>query len=304
MSLKFYRTEFPTELRKRIMAGDPEVTCQEPYRVAPHVWMVSGHVDQSDFLIDTGDGLILIDTPVPAWEKYLFESIRKVGYDPKDIKLLLISHEHFDHDGCAAAIKAASGCKIMMSEQAWYAKTHFVERAGSTMGKYPQSPYYEPDEFYADDKPITLGKFTIRTKWTPGHAPGVTSFFFDDTDDETGKTYHVAMHGGMGIDAMRPDRCGYPGYATKEQRDMFIDQCYEMAMYDVDITLASHSNQGNINANIPEDRNDYSVFVDPRAWPVILLERRARIMEFRCGGNTVYGDEKFNPVNIPKEEGK
>ncbi len=297
MPLNFYRTEFPPEIREKIFA-DNKYAYMEPYRVAPHVWMVSGHMDQSDFLIDTGDGLILIDTPVPDFEYALLDSIKKVGYDPKDIKILLLTHEHGDHDGCARTIKELSGCKIYMSKESWHEKQHPVQRparpAAVGMPKpLAPSPAYEPDEFYSDDKSITLGRFTIRSLLTPGHTPGVTSFFFDDTDDETGITYHVGMHGGLGIDAMRPDRCGIePWGATLENRDRYIDQCWELSLMDIDITLASHSNQANYNANIPADRNDYTAFVEPRAWLMMLMERRSRVMEFRAGANTYYGDEK------------
>lgn len=293
MPLTFHRAEFPPEERAAMFANTWNAR-QEPYRVAPHVWMVSGHKDQSDFLIDTGDGLILIDTPVPEYGYALIDSIYKAGYRPRDIKMLLLTHEHHDHDGCAWIIQELSGCRIYMSRESWAQKEHPVSRpAVKGMPVPSESPAYVPDEFYDDDKPITLGRVTIRTLLTPGHTPGVTSFFFDDTDEETGRLYHVGLHGGLGIDAMRPDRCGAEDWgATLEERDRFIDQCMEMSLWDVDITLASHSNQANINSNIPEDRGDYTAFVEPRAWPMMLLERRSRAMEFRAGGNTYYGDEK------------
>ncbi len=295
MPLTFYRSEFSVEEREKMFENIWNAR-QEPYRVAPHVWMVSGHIDQSDFLIDTGDGLILIDTPQPEYDYALIDSIYKAGFKPSDIKLHLITHEHGDHDGAARLIKELSGCKIYMSRESWERKLHPVNRPmpkGRGVPHMGAVPEYEPDEFYDDDTPIKLGNITIRTLLTPGHTPGVTSFFFDDTDEKTGKTYHVGMHGGLGIDAMRPDRCGVePWGATVEERDRYIDQCWELSMMDIDITLASHSNQANINANIPEDRNDYTPFIEPRAWPVMLLERRARVMEFRAGANTYYGNEK------------
>ncbi len=292
MPLTFHRAEFPPEERSAMFENCWNAR-QEPYRVAPHVWMVSGHKDQSDFLIDTGDGLILIDTPVPEFGYALIDSIYKVGYRPQDIKLVLLSHEHHDHDGCARIIQELSGCKIYMSREAWERKLHPVSRpAVQGMPTPSESPYYEPDAFYADDKPITLGHVTVRTLLTPGHTPGVTSFFFDDTDEETGITYHVGMHGGLGIDNMRPDRCGEAWAVSFADRDKFIDQSLELSLMDVDITLASHSNQANYNANIPEDRTDYHAFMEPRAWAMMLLERRARAMEFRAGANTYYGNEK------------
>lgn len=292
--LTFHRTEFLPEERQK-MHTIPGYAHQDPYRVAPHVWMVSGHCDQSDFLLDTGEGLILIDTPVAEYEQYLLDSIRKTGHHPEDIKLLLLSHEHFDHVGCAATIQKLSGCHTYMSKISWDAIQNPAPLPVMKEGapKHMELKPFTVDEFYDDKKNISLGRFTISTLLTPGHTSGVTSFFFDDTDEETNVTYHVAMHGGLGIDSMRPGVCGVKPWGVPESdRDKFIDQCWELSLRDVDITLASHSNQANINENIPSDRNDYTAFVDDRAWPVMLLERRSRAMEFRCGGNTYYGYEK------------
>jgi metallo-beta-lactamase class B len=53
----------------------------------------------ANYIIDSGDGLILIDASVPHTVYLTFESIRKLGFNPKDIRLLLVSHAHYDHCG-------------------------------------------------------------------------------------------------------------------------------------------------------------------------------------------------------------
>lgn len=284
MALKLHRYEYDPEVKKA-RREFPWQAYMPPRRVAPHVWLVSGHYDYGDYLIDTGDGLILIDTPSPQYDYLLIDSIWRAGFDPRDIKLLLLSHWHGDHDGCAAIIKEMSGCKLYMSKQDHECKLNpppiYYEMKMSA--PYP----YEPDEFYSDDKSITLGNITIKTVLTPGHTPGVTSFFFDDTDDDTGVTYHIGMHGGIGIDAMRPGGRMAKDGINAEIRDKFIDQCWEMAKWDVDITLGSHLNQcgmGNVFKDC-KNENDYAPFVDNRAWPMMLMERRCRVMAFRAGAD-------------------
>ncbi len=284
MSLQLHRFEYDPAVKKA-RREYPWLGYMGPRRVAPHVWHVSGHYDYGDYLIDTGDGLILIDTPVPQSDYLLIDSIWRAGFDPRDIKLLLLSHWHLDHDGCARQIQEISHCKLYLSKEDWACKLNpppIFEKMKM------ETPYpYTPDEFYADDKPITLGRVTIHTVLTPGHTPGATSFFFDDTDEETGITYHVAMHGGLGIDAMRPgDRMKLDGISAAD-RDSFIDQCLELAKRDVDITLGSHINQCGMSAVFDKcrDERDYLPFVDRRAWPHMLLERRCRVMAFRAGAD-------------------
>lgn len=63
----------------------------------------------SVWLLQTTDGLILIDTAQGPYEDHILTGIRKMGFDPKNIKYILISHGHLDHFGGAAKIQAASG---------------------------------------------------------------------------------------------------------------------------------------------------------------------------------------------------
>lgn len=280
MPFKMQRIEYDSE-EKKARAEYPWLGYMEPRRVAPHVWHVAGHYDFGDYLIDTGDGLILIDSPVPQQDYLFIDSIWRAGFDPRDIKIMLISHWHFDHDGCARIIKEISGCKIYMSKEDYECKLHYppvVEKL-----KMPVPYPYEVDEFYDDNTPIELGSVTIHTKLTPGHTPGVTSFFWDDTDEETGITYHVGMHGGLGIQQMRSKEVLKLNGTTCEHRDQFIDQCLELSHMDIDITLGSHLNQNGMPLVFDQcrDNRDYLPFVDRRTWPVMLLERRSEVMKFK-----------------------
>ncbi len=238
----------------------------EPFRCAPHVWYVAGHSSVAVYMIDTGDGLILIDSGFVDTLYMLTESIRKIGYNPYDIKHIFISHGHFDHYDGATALKKLTGAKIWCSKEDCYF---------SKIPRYPADVKVHPfvaDACYEDDQPITMGKITIRTKLTPGHSPGTTSFFFDDTDDDTGVTYHVGMHGGVGSPHMSHayiEKYGYPGI-----RERFLKDCAEMADWDIDICLASHANQTNFLSGVNEnDRSDYSEFVDKSVWKMLMLER-------------------------------
>lgn len=86
------------------LASRPWELSVKPLQVAPQTWYVAGQTWVGCYLIDTGDGLILLDTAIPESLYLLVDSIYSLGYRPEDIKKILISHAHFDHCGGAAAM--------------------------------------------------------------------------------------------------------------------------------------------------------------------------------------------------------
>lgn len=238
-----------------------------PFRMAPHVYSVGGNDDVSCYLLDSGDGLILIDTGMEQTLYLMIDSIWRLGYDPRNIKKILISHWHGDHTNGARLLKEMTGAEIYLSRE----DEEMHQLHADDTKPFPTLPY-TVDHFYDEKEPIRLGRFEIHTRLTPGHTPGATSFFFEDKDEDTGAAYRCAMHGGLGINQMKRD------YLEKSGLDLnlperFINDCLAMAEEKVDIMLPSHLNQGNIEPNIPEDRNDYSVFVDSIAWGLLMKER-------------------------------
>ena len=95
----------------------PWETYLEPLRMAPGVWYVSGNDWVACYLIDTGDGLILIDTAMHETAYLMIENIRKLGYELTDIKKILLSHAHIDHIGAARTMKELTGAKIYLGER-------------------------------------------------------------------------------------------------------------------------------------------------------------------------------------------
>ncbi len=68
----------------------------KPFRIWGPVYFV-GTRPASSHLIDTGDGLILLDAGYPHSLNLVFEGIRTLGFDPHDIRIVLLSHGHYDH---------------------------------------------------------------------------------------------------------------------------------------------------------------------------------------------------------------
>src|SRR5918996_1689708 len=73
----------------------------------------------SVWLIPTSDGLILIDGAQEPYVDHVIDSIRKVGFDPKNIKYILVTHGHLDHFGGVARIQMLSGARVATLEEDW-----------------------------------------------------------------------------------------------------------------------------------------------------------------------------------------
>lgn len=239
----------------------------EPFRVAPHVYYV-GNLWVGCFLIETLEGLVLIDTAISETLYLLLESIRKLGFDPMDIKKILITHAHFDHDGAATPLKEMTGAEIWLAKEEMPFKKDLKIPKGSDESKFVD---YEPDCFYDDDKPIVMGDIRIRTKLTPGHTPGTTSFFVDDKDEE-GKPLVWGMHGGVGVNTMNDAYFAETGLPSS-LRDRFIEDCKKLKTLHMDICTPSHPAHSNMLQLVPMDRKDYRPFIDSQKWQDFLDER-------------------------------
>lgn len=239
----------------------------EPFRVAPHIYYV-GNRFVGSFLIETSEGLALIDTTVFETVYLLLESIRKLGFDPKDLKKIFLTHAHMDHDGGARCLHELTGAEIYMAREddEWRKKPE-----ADMSGEGFKIIDYTVDEYFDDDKPIVMGDVVIRTRLSAGHTPGCTSFFVD-VKDENGKKLTWGMHGGVGVNTMNAEYLNKVHLPLSLQED-FLRGCEEMKKIHVDICTPSHPSHSNVLELLGEDRTNYAPFVNPQKWPDFLDER-------------------------------
>lgn len=245
----------------------------EPIKMGPKVWYISGNDWVAAYLIDTGDGLILIDTAMQESLYLLVENVHKLGYEMTDIKKILISHAHIDHIGAVRPLKELTGADIYIGERDLL---FLNERRDLIMAGEYHCGEFEPDYLYSDDSPITLGNISIRTVSTPGHTPGCTSFFFD-VIDKHGKKLRCAMHGGVGLNITKKDfeLTGLP----PSLRDEYIEGLRKLDKEHVDITLPSHTNQVGILLLVDQITEEFNPFVDSSIWHELMQERLGRTLE-------------------------
>jgi metallo-beta-lactamase class B len=153
------------------VAAEPRWTQPaEPFRIADDLYYV-GTANVPSFLIETSDGLILLDTGVREVAPALEANIRKLGFRIEDVKLLLISHGHFDHIGGLAAAKARTKARLLVSP----AEAPLIARGGKddfAFGDTVAYPPVEADGLLKDGEPVRLGGTALTPHFTPGHTKG------------------------------------------------------------------------------------------------------------------------------------
>ena len=157
-----------------------------PFKIADRLYYV-GSADPTAYLIDTGEGLILLDVGFTPFEPVVIENIKKLGFDPKSIRIVLNSHAHLDHAGGLAALKAETGAKLY----AMTGDTEILEAGGKgdpDVGDKAGFPPVKVDRVLKDGDLVGLGKVTLTAHLTPGHTPGCTTWTMPVQVDGTAHT--------------------------------------------------------------------------------------------------------------------
>jgi metallo-beta-lactamase class B len=172
-----------------------------PYKVFDNLYWL-GTRQHSSWALDTSAGLIIIDTNF-AWatQPEIIDGLTRLGRNPRDIKYVIISHAHGDHDQGAAELQSRYGAKVVMGAPDWDAT---LQRPASAAGGVPKRDITVGPE----GTKVTLGDTTVTVVATPGHTPGTLSYVFPVKDQ--GKTVMVAYSGGtltgaFGTDGARWD---------------------------------------------------------------------------------------------------
>lgn len=218
----------------------------EPFKIIGNVYFV-GTYQASSHLIDTGDGLILLDTGYQNTAYLVLESIWELGFDPRNIKYIIHSHWHWDHTEGTEYIANLSGAKTVIGE---HDKDYVIERG-----------YFVPDITVADGDTLTLGNTTIRFMHTPGHTKGTVSFFFDTEDN--GKTYRVGQFGGAGRNTLVKS---FPTYYDG-CRDDYLRSLDRLMKEKVDVFIGNHcwNNQTEQKCEILKQGKE-NPFINEKEW--------------------------------------
>jgi len=180
-----------------------------PYKVFDNFYWL-GTRQHSSWALRTSEGLILIDTNF-AWatEPEIINGLTTLGLDPRQIKYVVISHAHGDHDQGAAELQKRFGAKVVMGAPDWEAT---LKRPATAAGGVPTRDVVVTPA----GMKLTLGDTTIDIVPTPGHTPGTLSYVFPVKDQ--GRTVMVAYSGGTLTGAFGGDASRWDEYIESQNR--------------------------------------------------------------------------------------
>jgi len=244
----------------------------KPFRIFGNLSFV-GTKPASTHLIDTGEGLIMIDPGYPQSLYLVVENVHALGYEIKDIKYIVMTHGHYDHLGATKALTALCGAKTFIGrEDRDYANgTLDLTWAREMHTLYHEA--FEPDVLLDDGDVISLGNTKILCRAAPGHTPGTMAFFFDVSDGKT--TYRAAMHGGVGMNSMKKEFLDRYGLST-EIREKFVPAIDAMIDEKVDIHLGNHVGNNDTVGKSERMTETCNPFIDPTAWRTFLEKTKAQ----------------------------
>jgi metallo-beta-lactamase class B len=249
---------------------NPEwITPHAPFRVIGNVYYV-GSEDLASYLITTPQGHILINSDLTSSVPQIQKSVEALGFHFSDVKILLISHAHWDHAAGSAEIKRLTGAKYMVMDS----DVPVVESGGKTDFQYGAEvgshfPPTKVDRVLHDGDEVKLNGVVLVAHKTPGHTKGCTTWTMKVREDN--KTYNVVIVGSPNVNAgyKLVDNAAYPTIA----------QDYESTFRTLnslpcDVFLGAHGGYFDMEAKFARMKaGGTNPFVDPEGYKRYVAER-------------------------------
>jgi metallo-beta-lactamase class B len=193
-------------------APDRATWYASPYKVFDNLYWL-GTRQHSSWALKTSAGIIIIDTNF-AWatQPEILDGMAKLKLNPKDIKYVVLSHAHGDHDQGVATLQSKYGAKVIMGAPDWEdTLKRAPDVAGGVPKRGPQDVSVGPEGYK-----LTLGDTTMNIVFTPGHTNGTLSYVFPVKDK--GKTVMVAYSGGTLTGAFGSNAARWDEYINSQKR--------------------------------------------------------------------------------------
>lgn len=259
---------------------DQESRYVHPFQIYGNIWYV-GDSWVCVHLIDTGDGLLLIDSGNCGATAMLVNAIWEAGFRPSDVKWIIHSHGHLDHIGGANFFRRMFGTKLYLGAPDAEMYRTRPELSVIQDSHNDMDSIFVPDYEIQEGDVLTFGNTTMTFHLVPGHTEGCIAIFFDAYDG--GETRRCGYYGGFGFNTLQKDfliEIGDPDYRT---RQTYLESLSKVRGQKVDIFLGNHC----INNQTLERRQRQlddpagpNPFVDPAAWGEYLDQKRDELTAF------------------------
>ena len=239
------------------------------FRITDNLYYV-GSRGLANYLITTSQGHILINSDYEANVPLIRSSVESLGFKFTDIKILLISHAHGDHNAASDTIKKLTGAKYMVME----GDVSVVESGGKTDFQYGNDPtsLYTPtkvDRVLHDGDEVKLGDAVLTAHLTPGHTRGCTTWTMKVK--ENSKTRNVVIIGSPNVNPgyKLVDNTEYPGIAADYDKGFQV-----LKSLSCDYFLGAHGSYFDLETKYKQFKAGSTIaFIDPEGYKNYVNER-------------------------------
>jgi metallo-beta-lactamase class B len=222
-----------------------------PHRVMDNLYYV-GTKELASFLITTPDGLILMNSNYEASVPVIQASVKELGFDFKNIKILVAGHAHPDHVEGDALVKQLTGAQVVVGRKDVEATQKFR----------PGGKEHPIDRIVDDGDTVTLGGTTLTAHEMPGHTRACLAWSLNLK--EGGKTYYTFIECSLNGQFLQSlDQ--YPGII-----DDFRATYKKARTFPVEVFLSSHASfyglAGKYEKLKARKDGDPNPFVDPKGY--------------------------------------
>ena len=233
-----------------------------PFKVWGNLYFV-GTNPASTHIIDTGKGLIMLDSGYQHSLYLVLHNMYTLGLNPMDIKYIVHTHGHIDHCGATKALVEMTGAKTFIGEpDRDYINGTLDLSWAKELDLYMET--FEPDVLLQDGDEISLGNTTLKAVATPGHTPGAMSYLFNVACGD--RTLTAGLHGGAGVNTLQREFLDRYGLSDSCRTD-YICSMDRLMPLKVDIYLGNHAYQSDTAAKYQQLlAGNTDAFVDPAGW--------------------------------------
>ncbi len=242
----------------------------KPFRIIGNVYYV-GTSGISSYLVATPDGLILLDCGPRETAALVLENIQQLGFAPRQVKILVGLHGHYDHVGGAALVKNATGAKLFVGA----AGRALVESGGRNDDQWGDTFAWQPvsvDRGLRDGDKVRLGGVELMVRSTPGHTRGSITCLMKTR--EADREYGVVFAGSVSCPDYRlVGNPRYPDIAADFERTFET-----LKALSCDVFLAEHGWDFALPDKIKrlEQEPNANPFIDPTGYRQYLERAEAR----------------------------
>jgi metallo-beta-lactamase class B len=245
-------------------------TAFPPFHIAGNLYYV-GSVDLASYLVATPKGLILINSNLDSSPSLIRKSVEALGFKWSGIKILLISHAHYDHCAGSAEIIKETGAKYEVMD----ADVSVVESGGRTDFDYgsDKTMRFAPahvDRVLHDGDVVSLGGTVLTAHLTAGHTRGTTTWTTDER--ENGRVLHVVIVGSPNVNPgyKLVGNTTYPKIADDYKHEFAV-----LAALPCDVFLGAHGGYFDLQAKYERFKGgDKDAFIDPAGYKAYVADRK------------------------------